>query len=444
MAAAGSTAAEDADDPCDEAQVNAVLLHQVSTTGLSLLSAQPRQELLAGQLDQVAVAAQVNTAASLVGALEFVLTPSIGALSDRVGRRPLMLAAPAVGLITRALAAWRPTAFALNIERVLCDLARALAGTTMCYAALADIFTGGPALTAALARCNSAMGIGMVLAPLVAPAVAQRGGGPRAVLCLAALLTVVQLVLEWRLLILPRRGSEPAAATEAPRFANPFGFVQLFTRCGPRVRAAAGILAMQCAIDGKLLQDQIGLVQMFHGQWTMTQRSLWASCFGGVIVVGGRLTKRLVALFGGEQPFASAAHFCSALAFLAYSRSLFWLGLLPLVIGQQRRTPTIAWLLADAEAHGIGRGEMVAMTANLRAAVETVGPIVYGAAQRLAARLGQPARVFYAPALLALLAEAIRAFSAASSCGGPHPGPRPPPRELVEGKPPVETQRPGP
>jgi len=101
-------------------------------------------------------------------------------------------------------------------------------------------------------------------------------------------------------------------------------------------------------------------------------------------------------------------HAASLLAFLAYARGRFWAGLVPLIIGQQRRTLIISWLLAEASSSGIGRGEMLAMTVNLRAAVETLGPIVYNVAQSHAVRRGPPAQVFYAPAILAVLAEIVR------------------------------------
>jgi len=48
------------------------------------------------------------------------------------------------------------------------------------------------------------------------------------------------------------------------------------------------------------------------------------------------------------------------------------------------------------------------MTGNLRAAVDTLGPLVYGQA----ARFGKPTDVFYAPMVLIILAELARAFAA--------------------------------
>mmetsp|Transcript_97089 Transcript_97089/g.271760 ORF Transcript_97089/g.271760 Transcript_97089/m.271760 type:complete len:457 (-) Transcript_97089:52-1422(-) len=415
-----------------ERSVRAILLHQVSTTGISLTLIQPRQQLLAKTLSESQLTNQVNAAASLIGALEFLLAPTIGVLSDRVGRRMLMLSAPIIGVVLRFLAVVRPAAPVLMLERIVGDLTRALLGTTMCHSALADSFQGS-ALTGALARCSSAMGAGMILAPLIGQ-VSAKLGGARGAFSLCTLLTLTQLVTEWKILHLPRLVDEPACATgaaagssdgngaaaavvAAPPLVSPFNFVRLFTSCGPRVRAIACLLACQCAIDGKLLQDQLSIIQMYSCGWTLSQRSMWSSAFGASIMVGGQLTSRLVRLLGDEQRFMSLAHFSSVAAFLAYSRGAFWAGLIPMIVGQQRRVPTVSWLVADARLHGLGRGEVIAMTANLRAAVETVGPIVYNLGQRLATRLGNPARVFYAAAFVGLLAEAVRAFTRVSECG---------------------------
>jgi len=221
-------------------------------------------------------------------------------------------------------------------------------------------------------------------------------------------MTAFQFVIEWRLLRETRSCREEDFKYSAM---NPFGFVRLFLH-GPKVRALAILLALHIAVDGKLLQDQISITQMVHGKWTMHQRSLWTSAFGGIIFLGGQLTKPLLAWLGGEHGFSSAAHITSLLAFLLYSRSKFWLGLIPLIIGQQRRTPTISWLLTEAEHMGVGRAEMLTMTANYRALVETVAPLFYGFAQRAAVRKGMPAQVFLAPAFLVVLAEAARIAAA--------------------------------
>jgi len=381
------------------------MVHQVATTGLSLLTNQPRQQLLARTLDEKQLAAHTNFGMSLASALEFTLAPTLGALSDRMGRRPFMLGAPIVGLPTRLLAALWPSARVLLAERVASDACRAFAGTTLCYASLADLCQGDSAsLVPAVASCNSAMGAGMVLAPLLSSAVARRGGGPRTAFVLAVVLTALQLLFEWRRL---RETRSRSSLQQRQGPSHPFSFLRLFAS-GAKVRALSVVLALQIAVDGKLLQDQISLLQLVHAKWTLGQRSLWTSAFGGVIMLGGQLTKPVLAKLGSEQALASVAHAASVLGFLAYSRGLFWLGLLPLVIGQQRRTPTISWLLAEAEAAGIGRGEMLAMTANLRALVESLGPLIYGAVQRATARRGAPMHVFYLPAVLAAVAEAVQ------------------------------------
>jgi len=283
-------------------QVGSIMLHQVATTGTGMLVNQPRQELLAQCLDQHQLAVHMNAGGSLVAGLEFFLSPLLGALSDRFGRRPFMLLAPASGIAARLMVLFKPSALALSVERVVSDAGRAFAGTTMCYAALADLYGGGPGLVPAVASCNSASGVGMVLAPLMSSAVAWRGGGPRAVLATGAAVALFQLVIEWHWLRETRSCLEKDFKYSA---VNPFGFVRLFLH-GPKVRALAILLALHIAVDGKLLQDQISITQIVHAKWPLHQRSLWMSAFGGAMALGGQFTKPLLAWLGGEHAFASS------------------------------------------------------------------------------------------------------------------------------------------
>lgn len=439
------------DESCTKAkQVQVVLLHQFSTTSLSMLTVQPRHQLLVDRLGKAKAAAQINSGASIVGLLEFLLSPMMGSISDRIGRRPLMLVAPASGAFFRTVAALWPSALTLSAERVAGDATRAFAGTTMCYAAISDICGTGPDLMPAMARCGSTIGLGMVIAPLVISALSRffAGSPARSSLAVAAALTVVQLLLEWRFLeetnAMARRPRSPLLvkddwdrpcaervgqicksggaheddstglevgtrkqSNQSIASVNPLGFLRLFAG-RRRMRALAMLLAAQCAIDGKLLQDQVAIVQLRSARWSLQRRALWSAAFGGTMALGGQLVSPLTAHLGSQDKFVTLAHATSVVTFLAYTNGLFWFGLLPLIIGCQRRTPTVAWLLSEAQVDGIGRGEMLAMTTNLRAAVDTLGPMVYG----LAARLGKPTDVFYAPVFLTVFAEVARVVAA--------------------------------
>lgn len=376
-----------------------VLLQQLSTTSLSFLTTQARQQLLDGLLSKEQLGAQANLATSLGGALEFLLAPWLGSLSDRLGRRPFMLGGPLLALPARLLAALKPSPMGLLLERLVSDFGRAFSGTTMCYAALADLHGADQAgLAAGIASCSSVQGLGILLAPLLASALEKKAGA-RGVFAAAAALTALQLGVSGPCLRETRQPGGKASSS------SPLGFLRLFCS-GARVRALSLLLALQIAVDGKLLQDQVSLLQMQTGNWTLAQRSFWLSAFGGAFMAGGQLTRPLLKLLGGLEPFTTLAHAASAAAFACYCRGWFWLGLLPNAIGQQRRTATISWLLSEAEeALGAGRAEVLSMTANLRALVEAVFPICYALALRTSTRKGKPLRLFLLPVLLTAFAE---------------------------------------
>jgi MFS family permease len=57
---------------------------------------------------------------ALSAAVEFVLNPMFGGLSDWLGRRPFLLLSPAATVLLRGLVAWRPTRLGVMLGHVMC------------------------------------------------------------------------------------------------------------------------------------------------------------------------------------------------------------------------------------------------------------------------------------------------------------------------------------
>merc|ERR1719223_2511579 len=178
-----------------------VLGHQLSTLSLSLLTMQARVQLLSVAFsgDSQKVAKQVSRGAVFVAFCDLLLSPTVGKLSDIIGRKPIMLLAPAVALPFKLLAAIRPSSTVLLAERVFCDAFRTIGGTTMSYACLCDLYKGEE-FTKALGQVNSATGLGIVFAPLVATAFMGQHGNPRRAYWASATLALLHLVLGSKLL----------------------------------------------------------------------------------------------------------------------------------------------------------------------------------------------------------------------------------------------------
>jgi len=322
-----------------------------------------------------------------------------------------MMMAPAVALPLKLAVAIRPTIPVLLVDRVFSDSFRTLGGTTMAYASLSDLFTGAE-LTASLSRLNMATGLGIVVAPLAASAITS-GGQPRRAFAFASVLAAIHLVLGNLLLkeTLACQERDPSHTSKHPnktgqkQLLQPvWHFLRLFTT-SCRLRMRACLFGLHCLVEGKVLQDQVSLLQLSNG-WDMVERSRWTSGLGMAILIGGAssgLIKRL-----GEHGFTSLCHLASLLAFSTLRKGWFWVCLVCLCLGQQRRSASSSWVLAEASGAGVGRGEIVGWTASLRSVAEAVSAVMYAAAYRAAASKGQPSNSCWLPCALTLAAEVQR------------------------------------
>eukprot|EP00933_Yihiella_yeosuensis_P053986 TRINITY_DN5230_c0_g1_i3.p1 TRINITY_DN5230_c0_g1~~TRINITY_DN5230_c0_g1_i3.p1 ORF type:complete len:447 (+),score=69.33 TRINITY_DN5230_c0_g1_i3:28-1368(+) len=423
MQAHSSTADQDGNDESSQRRtrlMRLILAHQLSTLSLSLLTMQPRMQLLrqAFDGDTAATARQIGRGAALVALSDLLLSPSAGAFSDRAGRKPLMLLAPAVALPLKLAAAIWPSAPVLLLERVLGDSLRTLGGTTMAYAALADLYTGQE-YAAALSKVQAATGLGIILAPLVASAAMGRNGNnPRRPYILSALLAAIHLAIGMMFLeetSTPKVDAQPSSSAHSvvptsgtgrkPLLQPVWRFLNLFTM-GHRMRIRASLFSLHCFLEGKVIQDQASVLQLGLG-WGSEDRSRWTSGLGFAILAGGQATGSLLR-WVGQQSFVMACHFASFLAFLNFRRSEMWRGLAMLVLGQQRRIVSSAWIVQEATRCGYGRGEVVGWIASLRATVEAISALLYANVYRIAHGKGSPQNVFLLPSLIVILAEVQR------------------------------------
>lgn len=153
--------------------------------------------------------------------MQFIFAPVWGGISDRYGRKPILM----IGILGNALA---QALFGLSTELWMLFVARLLAGilssatlpTAMAY--IGDSTTekerGG-----GMGMLGAAMGVGMVLGPGVAGALAERS--LPLPFFLAAGLSMVALVLVWLILpeSLPAGARRPAAGGfQGPRFREMF------------------------------------------------------------------------------------------------------------------------------------------------------------------------------------------------------------------------------
>src|SRR5215469_5341726 len=114
--------------------------------------------------DIALAAKQVGVFAFLWAAMQFLFAPVIGVLSDRFGRRPVVLLSNFGLGFDYLLMAWAPTLNWLFLGRVISGLTSSSVPTAMAY--MADV-TPRERRAAAFGMLNSAFGIGFVLGPAI-------------------------------------------------------------------------------------------------------------------------------------------------------------------------------------------------------------------------------------------------------------------------------------
>ena len=169
--------------------------------------------------------------ASLVGgwmffaysAAQFIFGPLMGNLSDRFGRRPLLLLAILGLFLDYLLQAWAPTLAWLYIGRAISGVCGA--SWIIANAYIADI-TAPDERAKYFGMMGAAFGLGFVLGPALGGLLGQFG--PRVPFYVAAGISGVNLVYGW--FVLPETLAPANRRAFEWRRANPFGAFKVFAR----------------------------------------------------------------------------------------------------------------------------------------------------------------------------------------------------------------------
>lgn len=173
---------------------------------------------------QLQDAAQVGGWLYAVYSLALFLTaPLLGALSDRFGRRPLLLVSLAGLCVDYVLCALAPSLLWLFLARVVAGICGATQGIANAY--IAD-FTAPEDRARAFGWLGAALGLGFVLGPALGGLLGAFG--PRVPFWAAAALAALNLA--WGLRALPETLAPEHRRAVVWREANPFGILTVFRR----------------------------------------------------------------------------------------------------------------------------------------------------------------------------------------------------------------------
>lgn len=312
---------------------------------------------------------------------QLLFAPLLGRLSDRVGRRPVLLASIAGGAASYLLFALAPTYGVLLLARTLSGLAAANYAIAQAY--MADV-SAPEERSKAMGLVGAAFGLGFVLGPalggLLAHAGAWSGLGHRIVPLTAAALSGVNLVIA--LFGLPESLSPELRRGAAARGGSWLGLSDLRTvaRGGPlRGLMVLFFLVMFCF---SIMETTLALFCQERFGFGVRETS-WLFVFVGIVlvVVQGGLLGRLVRRFGERSLILSGIVLMAlGLVLLPLTPAgsklgILLLSLLLLAVGQGVHNPSSLGLLSRLTDER-SQGGTIGISRSFGALARTLGPAV--------------------------------------------------------------------
>jgi DHA1 family tetracycline resistance protein-like MFS transporter len=303
-------------------------------------------------------------------AAQFLGAPALGRLSDRVGRRPVLLMSLAGSAVSLFLSGLAPTLVLLLAARALAGL---FGGSIAAAQAVIADLTAPEERAKYMGLLGASIGLGFVFGPALGASVARFGFGTAAFV--AAGLAAANLSFAFfrlpetrtparRALASSRFGLRPlAAALRHPSIGRLLGAMFLSTLAFVAMEATFALLGeVRFALDAR----RLGLVFAYVGIV--------------IVIVQGGLVGRLAPRFG-ERALATVgalvmAGGLAALPFVpSFGTALAALG--GLAVGQGLTSPMLATLVSRASGAD-EQGGLLGLGQSLAAAARAVGPLAAG------------------------------------------------------------------
>ena len=255
-------------------------------------------------------------------AMQFFFSPVLGGLSDRFGRRPVVLLSNFGLALDYVLMALAPSLTWLFIGRVISGITSASISTSFAY--IADI-TPPERRAAVFGKVGAAFGAGFILGPALGGLLG--GMDPRLPFWVAAGLSFANTL--YGLLILPESLARDRRAPFRWKSANPFGALHLLR--SDSVLAGLSVANFFAQVAHVVLPSTFVLYATYRYGWDAATVGLTLAMVGvcAMAVQGagvGPIVRRL-----GERRALLLGLGCGALGFLIFgaapSGPLFWLGI---------------------------------------------------------------------------------------------------------------------
>src|SRR5262245_52803148 len=337
------------------------------------------------------------------GLMQFVASPVLGALSDRFGRRPVLLLST-LGLgLDYILMAVAPNLVWLFLGRVVSGITAATFSTANAY--IADV-TPAEKRAGAFGLVGAAFGVGFVLGPALGGITGDLD--PRLPFWIAAGLTLANFA--YGLLVLPESLPRERRMAFSWARANPVGSLRLLSE-RRELLGLAGV-SFLFALAHNVLPAVAVLYTSYRYGWSTQTMGLTLAAVGiasGIVQAG--LIKPAIRLMG-ERTTLIVGLLCGVAGFaiygFAYTGWLFWAGIPVLALwgmGSAAAMGLMSQLVSGSE-----QGQLQGANASLIALAGLLGPSLF--AQTFAWSIA-PEATWHFPGAPFLLAAALLAAGTA-------------------------------
>jgi MFS transporter, DHA1 family, tetracycline resistance protein len=360
-------------------------------------------DFLAG--DTVRAADMLGIFGTVWALMQFIFSPVQGALSDRFGRRPVILISNFGLGLDYILMALAPTIGWLFVGRVISGMTAASVSTA--YAYVADV-TPPDQRAGRFGLLGVAFGAGFVLGPALGGIAGSFD--PRLPFWIAAVLSLLNGV--YGFLILPESLPNERRAPFVWRRANPVGSLVLL-RSQPQLLGLAAVMFLYNLAHAALPNTSV-LYMTYRYGWTEQTVGLTLAGVGiSAMIVQGALIGPTVARFGERACLIAGLLFGVAgfaVSGLAPTGPIFWLGV-----------PLMAlWGFASSSALGLmsrrvgpsEQGRLQGANSSIMGIANMLGPGLFTQAFAVAIR---PGHAWHLPGAPFLLGAALLAIAAAAS-----------------------------
>jgi len=356
--------------------------------------------------DVMKAASMLATYGGLGGAAEFILNPIVGRMSDRFGRRPLLLLSPITCSLLRGLVFLFPGSWRMIlVERMLSS--PVVTGFFSTMRAMLNDKLNMEELVIAGGAIGTYAGLGVIMGPYVEAFVMKFLSARYNFLAVALINVGVSIAMfKTAKETLPLSERKPLTVKDC----SPLTFLEMFKVSTTNTKLMM-VLLFQSFGEIRVCQDINMLNLRENLKWTPFEMSNFMSLIGVSVVVGGKTIKTSLQKLG-MRGHTTMSNLIMALAFYVqgtqskYFSQLFAVSLY--FLGGRKRDAVEAMCSDITLANSnMGKGQVSAALMNFKSLGAIFGPPMSGAAYNYGQRHGIPGLAYWIIGLMHLAAESV-------------------------------------